>query len=278
MTPANIALRPRSRLPLSSLRNVPFDRRFAVIRSSLAKAFSSLAAALLIAQPALSFQSPLSEESVREAYFLGQRNDQTTVAFFNPYIRSFDRPQIGAIVSEAELYTPFVQLVELSSRRNNYSAQQALLDYRSGTDTLFVRVRIEFTPTYGTAQYLANLYQNSERPAVAPRRADFAQDFRIALVQGDRRIEPLSVENHLTNTVSGGHFPFDPDGFAAWMHSGRLNANPSSFGGGHSYITGWLVWLAFDAKDISSSDDAQLDIVGPDNLHLAAKYDLGRLH
>jgi hypothetical protein len=259
-----------------------------MMRSSLGKAVSSLAVALLIAQPALSFQSPLSEESVREAYFLGQRNDQTTIAFFNPYVRTFDRPQTGAVISEVEFYTPFVQLVELSSRRNNYSAQQASLDYRSGTDTLFVRVRIEFTPTYGTAQYLANLYQNSERPAVAPRRADFAQDFRITVLQGDRRIEPLSVECHLTNTTGYGHFPFDPDGFAAWMHSGRIAPSAhhgdglSPFGGfpsgwGRSYITGWLVWLAIDAKDISSSDDAQIDIIGPDNLRLAAKYDLSRL-
>ena len=257
-------------------------------RSFLSKAWSSLAAALLIAQPAFSFQSPLSEESVREAYFLGQRNDQTTLAFFHPYVRTFDRPQTGPVISEVELYTPFVQLVELSSRRNNYSAQQASLDYRSGTDTLFVRVRIEFTPTYGTAQYLASLYQNSERPAVAPRRADFAQDFRITLVQGGRRIEPLSVDCHLTNTTSYGHFPFDPDGFAAWMRSGQIAAGPSDgdrlfhFGGfpsgwGRSYITGWLVWLAIDTKDISSSDDAQIDIIGPDNLHLAAKYDLSKL-
>jgi hypothetical protein len=238
---------------------------------------------LLLPQPAFSFQSPLSDESIREAYFLGQRKDQST-ALFTPYLRTFERPETGPAVAEVELYTPFVQLLELASRRNNYSAQQASLDYRSGgTDTLFVRVRIEFTPTYGTAQYLANLYQATGPPPVAPRRANFAQDFRINLIQGEHSVEPLSVEALLTNTFSYGHFPFDPDGFAAWMHGGRFGVGPSSFhspspfGTRFSYITGWLVWLAFDAKDLSSSDDAQIDILGPDNLHLSAKYDLGRL-
>jgi hypothetical protein len=262
-------------------------------RSSLGKAVSSLAAALLVAQPALSFQSPLSEESVREAYFLGQRNDQTTLAFFNPYvrtpyIRTSDRPQTGPVVSEVELYTPFVQLVELSSRRNNYSAQQASLDYHRGTDTVFVRVRIEFTPTYGNPQYLAGVYSNSVRPAPPAQRADFSQDFRISFMQSDRRIEPLSVQFHLTNTPTGGHFPFDPDGVGAWVHTG-YHGNFSNFGGNVSNVasnygngrgsvaSGWLVWLEFDANDISSSDDVQLDIFGPNDLHLAAKYDLSKL-
>ena len=244
-----------------------FLRTSPSIRSTL----SILLAALLVCTPTFAFQSPLSDESIREAYFLGQRNDQTMYAFFTQYLRSFDRPQTGPFVSEVEVYTPFVQLVELARVRNaGYSAQQATQDYRRGEDTVFVRVRIDFTPTYGTAQYLANLYQNSERPAAAPRRADFAQDFRITMVQGNRRVEPLNVECHLTNTPGSGHFPFDPDGFAAWMHTGN-------FGTGHSSVSGWLVWLQFDAQDISSSDDAQIDIAGPDNLHLNAKYDLGRL-
>lgn len=256
-----------------------------MIRSSLGKAVSSLAAVLLIAQPALSFQSPLSEESVREAYFLGQRNDQSTLAFFNPYIRTpyirtSDRPQTGPVVSEVELYTPFVQLVELSSRRNNYSAQQASLDYHRGTDTVFVRVRIEFTPTYGTPQFLAGLLRDSDRPAPPAQRADFSQDFRISLLQSDRRIEPLSVQFHLTNTPTGGHFPFDPDGLGAWVHIGN-HSEVGNYGnvshGRGSVSSGWLVWLEFDANDISASDDAQLDILGPNDLHLAAKYDLGRL-
>ena len=251
------------------------------LRSSIAL----FAAVLLIAAPCLSFQAPLSDESIREAYFLGQRNDQTMLAAFTAYIRGFDRPQSGPAVAEVELYTPFIQLVELSRIRNaGYSAQQATQDYRRGTDMLFVRVRIDFTPTYGTAQYLANTFQGSGRPAAAQRRADFAQDFRITLVQGDRSLEPLNTECHLTNTPGGGHFPFDPDGLGAWQHSGNYGAGSSHLATGsshsatgRSFITGWLVWLQFDAKDVSASDDAVIDILGPDNLHLTAKYDLSKL-
>jgi hypothetical protein len=42
-----------------------------VVRPSVA----IVAALVLLAQPILAFQSPLSDESVREAYFLGQRHD-----------------------------------------------------------------------------------------------------------------------------------------------------------------------------------------------------------
>jgi hypothetical protein len=222
---------------------------------------------VLISVPAAyAFQTPLSDESIREAYFLGQRNDETTLAFFRPYLQAFDRPKTGPYVYEVEVYTPFSQLVEISGRRNNYSAQQAALDYRQTTDTIFVRVRIQFTPSYGTAQYFASYPSEARSPQ--PQIANFSRDFRIGLSQNDQWIEPLDINFHLTNTVPTGHFAFDPDGLSAWINGSRY--------GSDSAVSGWLVWLAFDAKAVQS-DDAAVEVFGPDDLHVVADYDLQKL-
>ena len=45
---------------------------------SLRSAFAVLFAALLLALPVFPFQSPLSDEAIRDAYFLGQRNNEST--------------------------------------------------------------------------------------------------------------------------------------------------------------------------------------------------------
>lgn len=230
---------------------------------------------LLFTSLCYAFQSPLSDESVREAYFLGQRNDENAAAFFNSYLRTFARPESGPIVSEVELYTPFVQVVEASRlRTSGYSAQQALQDYRSTTDTLFVRVRIEFSPTYATPQYfvtLGSLPQDTRHPAPPAQRADFARDFRIALLQDDKPVEPLSLRNDLTNTVPSGHVRFDPDGLNSWIHN-EDRSSGSAYG-----VTGWLVWLSFDPSDMAIDQPATLVITGPDGQTWKAAFDLAKL-
>ena len=240
-----------------------------MIRSSIARGVSFLAAALLVVQPCFSFQAPLSDQSVREAYFLGQRNDNSTLSFFNPYIHRFERPKTGPFVSEAEVYTPFVQVVETSRlRAGNYSAQQASLDYRRGTDSIFVRVRIDFTPTYAPPDFLATLVLPDGRPLPPVQRPNFARDFRIGLSQNDKWIEPLNTNHDLTDTNGLGHFPFDPDGYYS-----RSRPGPYSTG---YVLTGWLVWLEFDAKDVAS-DSATVEIFGPGDQHLIAAFDLAKL-
>ncbi len=123
--------------------------------STFRSSLSLLGAALLLTSSAPAFQTSLSDESIREAYFLGQRNDATTASFFNPYLRLLPKPDKGAFIAEVEVYTPYVQLVETSRRRSmGYSAQQAALDYRHNQHKLYVRVRIDFTPTYGALESL----------------------------------------------------------------------------------------------------------------------------
>ena len=73
-----------------------------------------LTSALLLSTPALPFDTPLSDQAVREAYFLGQRTDQKIVDFFSGYTRHLPFPKAGPYVSEIQLLTPYAQVVELS--------------------------------------------------------------------------------------------------------------------------------------------------------------------
>ena len=110
----------------------------------------SVLLALGLALPSLrAYDTYLSDTAVREAYFLGQRNDGKTRAFFEPYTKHLPLPRSGPYVSEIHLLTPLAQVVKVSSRTTGgYSAQQAQLDYRDRGDSLLLEVHIEFTPTY----------------------------------------------------------------------------------------------------------------------------------
>ncbi len=94
-----------------------------------------LLAVLLLVQPVFAFSTPLSEEAIREAYFLGQRRDESTAAFLSKYIHELPPPSYGPHILSIITYTPFAQAVLDSSRHTaNYSAQQAQLDHRHVTE------------------------------------------------------------------------------------------------------------------------------------------------
>src|SRR5580658_1538570 len=54
--------------------------------------FAALAASFLLISPASAFDAPLSPEAVRDAYFLGQHNNQSTLSLFSQYVMSSTRP------------------------------------------------------------------------------------------------------------------------------------------------------------------------------------------
>lgn len=76
-----------------------------------------VAALVLLAQPICSFQSSLSDESVREAYFLGQRHDGSLERLIEKSTRYFPLPKSGPYISSVMFITPFVTAAQLS---NNY--------------------------------------------------------------------------------------------------------------------------------------------------------------
>src|SRR6266403_2944723 len=93
-------------------------------------ASSAMISALLVCQAAFAFDTPLSDQAVREAYFLGQRHDETMSTFLNKYTKLLPPPKTGPDIASVTVFTPFALLVQQSSQRSEYSAQQAALDHR----------------------------------------------------------------------------------------------------------------------------------------------------
>lgn len=215
------------------------------MRSLLKSIFVAAVAALFAASSCYSFQSPLSEESIRQAYFLGQRHDASTQSALQPYVHHLAPPQKGPYISEIRLFTPYAQVIDFSdSQSGGYSAQKAALDYHSRTDTILVRVRIEFTATYGYLEAGNDAKNAFSGKGIKIRSEDFWQAFRVGLSQKDQWIEPLSLDGEATYSDTG--------------------------------MTGALMWLVCDAHDLDS-DDATVEIFTPDGQHVTNTFDLASL-
>ena len=255
--------------------------------SSLLRSCSAaFTASILACTPLVAFDSPLSPEAVRDAYFLGQHNDQSTLSFFSQYTKSLPAPDKGAYISEVEIYTPYSQMIERSRRRTGtYSAQQAALDYGKNQDRLYIRIRINFTDTYGALELYRSAKGDKQLSGGGTPLPDFYRDFRVGLSQSigpdrqDRWIEPLRIilqPSYVQNSV---HYPFIPEDLSNPFY---LNGPPaeSSYGNentnGFVYPTGWLAWIEFDAQDVAS-DDATVEVITTDGQHVSVPFDLSRL-
>jgi hypothetical protein len=168
-----------------------------------------VAATVLIAPPIFAFQSPLSDESAREAYFLGQRHDGSIERLFEKSTRRFPLPRNGPYVSSIMFVTPFLGAAQLSgSYIGNYSAQQAELDHRgAGKEIAKITVEIQLTESYG--QFIAPVNANSRSSSASsliPRPHDFWRDFRVQIFNGDQAL-PNSVYHGSSNYSCGDYGP-----------------------------------------------------------------------
>jgi hypothetical protein len=252
--------------------------------SSLRPIFSLFLSIALLAPSCLAFYTPLSEEAVREAYFLGQHNNQFTLSFFNPYIRVLPKPDKGAYIAEVEVYTPYVQIVEASRRRSmGYSAQQAEQDYRHHHDKLYVRVRIDFTDSYGALELYRSAKADREHSSTDQPLPDFYRDFRVGLSQRsaasreDQWIEPLRIILQPAYTQNSNHYPFIPEDLGLFSYAAADGSSYAYSGAnGFVYPTGWLAWLVYDASEVAS-DDATVEVITTDGQHVVVPFDLFRL-
>jgi hypothetical protein len=244
-----------------------------------------IAAALLLPPPSSAFDAPLSPEAVRDAYFLGQHNDQSTLTFFSQYVRTLPAPDKGAYISEVEIYTPYVQIIETSRRRTgSYSAQQAELDYRHGHDKLYVRIRINFTDTYGALELYRSAKGDKQLSGRDEPLPDFYRDFRLGLSQRSAQsreeqwVEPFRIILQPSFIQASNHYPFIPEdlGLISSASASVGYSDAYSIGNGFVYPTGWLVWLVYDASDVAS-DNATVEVITTDGQHVSVPFDLSRL-
>jgi hypothetical protein len=144
---------------------------------------------LLVPQLGFGYDHPLTDEVVRDAYFLGQDLDRSN-DFFARYTQALPVPDSGPQVAEIELLTPYAQVVQVSHEHPmGYSAQQAAADYKKRGDFIQVRVKVLFTPTYTGAD-------------------DFWRGVSVGLVQ-KKHMATTGVSAQLLYTS-------DPDGYS-WV-------------------------------------------------------------
>src|SRR5712664_2336799 len=76
-------------------------------RSPARPVASILAAALLVTPSSFAFDTPLSDQAVRQAYFLGQRRDESLASFLDKCTRQLPPPRTGPHISAITFFTPF---------------------------------------------------------------------------------------------------------------------------------------------------------------------------
>ncbi len=213
-------------------------------------------ASAVLAQPLLAFQSPLSDESLREAYFLGQRRDGSLERLAETYTRHFPLPETGPYISSIVLATPFLAAAQLSSKQiANYSAQQAAADHRkAGEETIHVTVEIQLTVAYGQFLRVDNAPRKSRsrsdtREGLVARPGDFWKDFDVQLSSGDRLLQPSDVDGHP-----------------------NYNCNKAR----GCTLTGATLRYDFSA-DAFASDSASVTVQPPEGPSVAAEFPLSKL-
>jgi hypothetical protein len=143
------------------------------------------------------FDTPLSDQAVREAYFLGQRHDGTYPNILGAYIKHLSSPKSGPYISSVTFLTPFIQLVEYSdSFIGNYSAQQALLDHRGHEEFVEIFVDIQLTDSYGPLIVPPATTRSRSSARLISRPYDFWRDFKVQIYGGTRLLSPSEVHGH----------------------------------------------------------------------------------
>lgn len=85
---------------------------------------------IALAAPVRAYDFPLSPVAIREAYFLGRRQPSLGGKFLAQYTQAIPNLRAGAFVSEVRIETPFFHVALLASKKLEYSAQDALIDFQ----------------------------------------------------------------------------------------------------------------------------------------------------
>ena len=209
-----------------------------------------LVSTLFLAATAQAFNFPLSIESIREAYFLGQRRDESTARYLDSYAKHLAAPKTGPYISSIRFVTPFAQLVRLSSEHSvGYSAQQAQQDHGNQKEVVEISVDIDFTDSYGAILTDPPPVRSSDPSTYRVRPSSFWTDFDVQVFNGDANLEPAS-------------------------YTGQPNYR-CAYEGGCSLV-GATITLKLPASSFDS-DTATVEVLPPQGDPIAVDFDLTRL-
>ena len=217
-------------------------------RSGLAILLGTFVILMLIALPALAYQYPLSSIDIRDAFLIGNRNDDLTATLFSKYSRTLPAPETGAYVSEIELDTPYLQIARRAKGTLNYDSLDAVQEFQN--QPMVFRVHVKF---YFTSTYLPLPVTHTEGiPIETPSYPDFWNDFKVRLIQ-DKEVRPKS-------TAGTAIFPM-------WGADG-YGPPPSPIGG--------RIDVDYDPTKIDTAD-ATVEVLTPDGQDIQVPFDLSRL-
>ena len=156
------------------------------------RVFPALLLSTLLTSPALfAFNSPLSDEAIREAYFLGQRRDEKMTAFLEKYKQHLREPDRGPFVSSVEFLTPFaLAVLQSKDRSTGYSAQQAAEEHRGVDESVVVNIEVLFTESYGALIQQPISERSGAPTGFAFRSSDFWRDIDVQVIVKDKVIKP----------------------------------------------------------------------------------------
>jgi hypothetical protein len=217
-----------------------------MLRRPLSSALAMVLAALLVSSPARAFNFPLSDEAIREAYFLGQRRDESMAQFLARYKKTLPVPDSGPQIASVEFLTPFANLILASSQRTNYSAQQAALDHRAQEDHVVITIQVQLTQSYGAFVAAPTGPRFGSPTGYTLRSPDFWKDIDVQVVMDDKLLEPTD-------------FTGEPN-YACGDEGGCV-------------LTGATLHLEFPAK-LFTSDSAAIQIAPPEGPDVAVNFDL----
>ena len=217
--------------------------------SSFRSYLAVLTSCVFLALPAFAFQSPLSDQAVREAYFLGQRHDEFMARLLNRYTRFLPAPPTGPHIYSVSFLTPFALLVKYSSRQLEYSAQRAALDHKSREEVVEISIEILLTQSYGPVITTPTSSRSGSPLGYQLRPSDFWRSFKFHIFDG--------VEEITTEDLTG-----EPSYLCAYK--------------GGCQLTGAIVHFQFPATAFTS-DSATIEVTPPEGDPVSVDFDLTRL-
>lgn len=219
--------------------------RFGLRRSAI-----FIAALLAFPVPSSAYDTPLSDTAIREAYFLGQRHDESTAKFLDKYTKYFGPPKFGPQISSITLFTPFAQVVQQSDWHSvGYSAQQAQLDHNGTAESIKIIIQIQFTESYGAFIPAPGGSRSGSSTGFMLRPYDFWTDFQVQIFDREAKLKPASS-------------------------SGRANFQCSENGG--CTLNGATITTEFPATAFDS-DSATIQIDPPEGEQFVVDFDLTSL-
>jgi hypothetical protein len=213
------------------------------------RAVIAMSLAILLTSPgSFAFSSLLSDEAIREAYFLGQRRDERTALFLAKYKQHLAAPEPRPYIASVELLTPFAQVILRSSQQTmGYSAQQAVEENRGKEESVTINVEVLLTASYGPFIARPTSEHSGSPIGYTLRSSDFWKDIQVQVIVDDKIVKPA-------------HF------------SGEPNYLCGEYG---CDLTGAVLRMEFPAA--FASDSATVQVSPPEGPDVSVDFDLTEL-